>query len=795
MRIRLPLLSFRTKVVLLAVVLVTAIQFMTLSAVLPKVRGWQQDSSEHDVERAGAFFDEYMSHRTELLTVAVRTVADDFPFRDAIVDGDVPTIESVLVNHAERLGLEGTPAAVFDLDGHRIAELAGGEALWPFTVAEYDQLDYRDFEASAFVSIGFVGGRPFHTVTVPITLGNAIGWVSFGLPIDGQFAHEIRELTGLQASIIGGRGVGTKQVHATTLDEAVREDALNDVLFDGPGAELNSNWITELRPYNAGNDELFVALQLPMMQVEEEYSALRNSLLGVAAVALLITIAAAVWLPRLVTRPVGRLVDAAQRMAEGIYNQPIAVTSNDEFGVLAQGFNAMQEAIASREQHIVHMAHHDSLSGLPTRENVVSEIRDAISNCHQLAVVNFVLHRFDELASSLGHRTADRVIQLVAGRLRDRLGEEQILGHLNHQEFVLVLPDADLMDAEDFVLELQGMLRSGIAVGNANISLQIRAGIALYPHDGFNAAELLRCAGIARGHASHHQGSFGVYESGQEEKSLELIRIVGDFPNALEKRELKLEYQPKVDCNTLELTGAEALVRWEHPKLGRISPDLFIEAIEQAGGISQLTRWVLEEAAATMAVWRSRGLAISMSVNISANDLIDDYLPRHLRHLSERYAIEPASMTLEVTESAIMHDVENSLAVAAEIRGLGFRISIDDFGTGHSALAQLKRLPVDELKIDRSFVLNIDDQRDEAVVRTAIELAHQFGLTAVAEGVETEACLNRLAQLGCEEAQGFYFSKSLGARDFAAWAERWAAGDGADIVSLVETGVRARRGR
>jgi EAL domain-containing protein (putative c-di-GMP-specific phosphodiesterase class I) len=184
-----------------------------------------------------------------------------------------------------------------------------------------------------------------------------------------------------------------------------------------------------------------------------------------------------------------------------------------------------------------------------------------------------------------------------------------------------------------------------------------------------------------------------------------------------------------------------------------------------------------------------------MSVNVSANDLIDDFLPRHLRHLSERYAIEPGHMALEITESAMMHDVESSLAVVTEIRDLGFRISIDDFGTGHSALAQLKRLPVNELKIDKSFVLNIDDQRDEAVVRTAIELAHQFGLTAVAEGVETEACLNRLAQLGCETAQGFYFAKSLGARDFAAWAARWAAGDGADIVSLVETGKRARRAR
>jgi diguanylate cyclase (GGDEF)-like protein len=487
----------------------------------------------------------------------------------------------------------------------------------------------------------------------------------------------------------------------------------------------------------------------------------------------------------MVTRPVHRLVEAARRMREGIYSQAIEIDSQDEFGVLAAGFNSMQEAIANREQDIVHMAHHDSLSGLPTREIVVSDLRDAIVDVDQLAVINFVLHRFDELASSLGHRTADRLIQLVAGRLRDGLEDGQLLGHLNHQEFVIVLPEADAEHAEQSVREIQSMLRSGLAVGNANISLQIRAGVSLFPDHGVNASELLRCAGIARGHASHHMRSVGFYKPGQEEKSLHLIQIVGDFPRALQNDELWVEYQPKIDCNTLELSGAEALIRWEHPKLGRLPPDTFVAAIEQAGGISQLTRWVLEEAVRTLAGWRQRGLNVSMSVNISANDLIDDYLPGYLSELASRFDIVPQSLTLEVTESAIMHDIDSSLAVVAEIRKMGFRIAIDDFGTGHSALGQLKRLPVDELKIDKSFVLNIEDQRDEAIVRTSIELAHKFGLTAVAEGVEDESSLIRLQQLGCELAQGFYFSMPLEAHEFVSWVAAWQAGEGADIVSLV----------
>jgi EAL domain-containing protein (putative c-di-GMP-specific phosphodiesterase class I) len=202
---------------------------------------------------------------------------------------------------------------------------------------------------------------------------------------------------------------------------------------------------------------------------------------------------------------------------------------------------------------------------------------------------------------------------------------------------------------------------------------------------------------------------------------------------------------------------------------------------------------VLEETAATIARWRARSLELSVSVNISADDLVDDFLLSHLSVLCGRFDIEPRLLTLEITESAIMRDVDNALAVVAAIREAGFRVSIDDFGTGHSALAQLKRLAVDELKIDKSFVLNISDQRDEAVVRTAIELAHKFGLTVVAEGVEHDACLTRLRQLGCETAQGFYFSRSLPADRFEDWARSWASGKGADIVTLVDPTSFPRR--
>jgi diguanylate cyclase (GGDEF)-like protein len=790
-------LNFRTKVVLLAVMLVTAIQLGTIVPVLHELRQRQQAEADDRVAQAGVLYDAYIANRTEQLTATIEALVRDYDFRSAVAEGDPPTIESTLRQHLSRSEhAYRLSAAVFDLEGGHVASVGGGRALWPGTAMERFALDPAAADEPV-IAVAFIGGQPYHAVSFIVEAPTPVAWATLAVPIDGAIAAEISALSRLETTIVGFDASG-KTVYATTLDVGRRAEALESVRLGEnqttvAAARAARRWITRLRPYHAATRDVYVAQQLPMMDVELAYAELRNSVAALAIAALLITMAAAVWLSSRVTQPIRRLVEAAERMADGNYSQAIPVRSQDEFAVLAQGFNSMQAAIASREQHIVHMAHHDSLSGLPTREIVVSEMRDAIAGAERLAVVNFVLHRFDELASSLGHSTADRQVQLVAGRLRDQLGEGQLLGHLNRQEFVFVLPGADQRAAETLVLGIQNLLRSGLAVGNANIAVQIRAGISLYPEHGVSASELLRCAGVARGNARHHQGAFGIYEPGQEERPLELIRIVGDFPRALRSGELWVEYQPKVACDSGQLVGAEALVRWQHPQLGRLPPDEFVAAIERAGGISQLTRWVLAEAARTLADWHANGLAICVSVNVSAEDLSDDNLPDYLEELCAGHGLEPDWLTLEITESAIMHDVASSLAVIARLRRQGFRIAIDDFGTGHSALAQLKRLPVDELKIDKSFVMNIADRRDEAVVRTAIELARQFGLATVAEGVENEDCRARLIHLGCDVAQGFLFSKSRPARDFAAWARTRERGEGADIVALVEVAETRRQ--
>jgi diguanylate cyclase (GGDEF)-like protein len=364
----------------------------------------------------------------------------------------------------------------------------------------------------------------------------------------------------------------------------------------------------------------------------------------------------------------------------------------------------MQQAIADRERRIVHQAHHDSLSGLPNREAVVALLRDAIERREKLAVVSLGLDRVNGIVSSLGHRAGDEVVKLAAAALRSRLRDTEVLGHLSAHEFVIGLPGRDAREAVEWIEFQADALRAGVRVSNANISLQATGGVACYPEHSEDAAELCRRASSARSEALARHQTAAVYRLGQDDRSLQQIKIVGDFPLALRDGELRLFMQPKLDLTTGEIYGAEALVRWQHPELGLLYPDAFISAVEQAGSIAHLTRWVLREAIGRCAAWRNQGVILSVAVNISVDDLTDEYLPYFLLELMQKHHLAPHMLTLEVTESAIMHNVQKSLAVVNCIHELGFRLAIDDFGTGHSALSQLKRLPVDELKIDKSFV-------------------------------------------------------------------------------------------
>jgi diguanylate cyclase (GGDEF)-like protein len=773
--------GFRHRILLLAVALVVATQLVVLFPVFDLIKRDAAAQADRTVGVAGVLFGEYMHNREEQLLTNVNLLVSDFPFKQAVTTGDEETVRSVLRNHASRVG--ASVAALLDLDGTVEVSAAADERL----VQAFPNVPFDSLEDGTRHRVISVGGAGYQTVAVPLRAPDLRAWVMFGFPIDDALATDLKDLTGLDVSFLYVSGVAPRFL-SSTLSDGARADALVDLdpkrtdaqrTGVGPAARVSL-----MRPFDAESDDVYVTMQLSESAAAASYRRVRNVLFVITGFSLLLAISGSFWLAKTVTRPVHDLAEAARRMREGVYNEPINIRTTDEFGELAGSFNAMQQAIADRERRIVHQAHHDTLSGLPNREFVVELLREAMERHKSLAVVSLGLDRIAGIVSSLGHRAGDEVVKLAAAALRARLGETEVLGHLSAHEFVIGLPGRDAREAVEWIEFQADALRAGLRVSNANISLQVTGGVACYPEHSEDAAELCRRASSARSQAYTRHEAAAVYRLGQDDRALQQMRIVGDFPRALRDNELRLYVQPKLDLTTGEIYGAEALVRWQHPELGLLFPDAFIPAVEQAGSIAHLTRWVLREATARCAAWRNQGVVLSMAVNISVEDLTDEYLPYFLLELTQKHHLAPHTLTLEVTESAIMHNVQKSLAVVNCIHEIGFRLAIDDFGTGHSALSQLKRLPVDELKIDKSFVTRSDDAKDDAILRATIGLAHQLGLTVVAEGVEDEAAIARLTALGCEHAQGFGIGKPMPQEQFLAWLTQRRSAGRASVVVL-----------
>jgi diguanylate cyclase (GGDEF)-like protein len=782
--------GFRHRILLLAVALVVATQLIMLFPVLDLIKRDSAAQADRTVGLAGALFDEYMHNRADQLLTTVNVLVSDFPFKQAVASGaDEATVRSVLRNHASRVG--ASVAALLDPDGRVIVSSTADERQVP----GFPSVPFAELEESTRHSVINIGGVPYQTVTVPLRAPATIAWVMLGFPIDDALAQHLQGLTGLDVSFVSVGGVATR-ILSSTLPEGTRSKAIAGLDPARAGAQRTgvgeNAHVSLLRPFAANSDDVHVAMQLSESMAAASYRRVRNFLYAITGVSLLLAITGSFWLAKTVTRPVQDLAEAARRMREGVYNEPINIRTADEFGELAGSFNAMQQAIADRERRIVHQAHHDSLSGLPNRELAVSLLREAIQRQPKVAVVSLGLHRLNGIVASLGHRAGDEVIKLVAATLRARLGEGEVLGHLSGNEFVIGLPGRDAREAVEWIEAQADALRAGVRVSNANISLQVTGGAACYPEHSQDAAELCRRASSARSEAVARHETAAVYRLGQEDRALQQMRIVGDFPRALRDSELRLYFQPKLDLSTGEIYGAEALVRWQHPELGLLFPDSFIPAVEQAGSIAHLTRWVLREAVARCAAWRKQGVALSVAVNMSVDDLTDEYLPYFLLEITQKHQIAPHTLTLEVTESAIMHNVQKSLAVVNCIHELGFRLAIDDFGTGHSALSQLKRLPVDEIKIDKSFVTRDDDAKDDAILRATIDLAHQLGLTVVAEGVEDDAAIARLTALGCEHAQGYGIAKPIPHEQFLPWLSQRRSGGRPGVAALPVTSAEGR---
>jgi diguanylate cyclase (GGDEF)-like protein len=433
-----------------------------------------------------------------------------------------------------------------------------------------------------------------------------------------------------------------------------------------------------------------------------------------------------------------------------------------------------------RSEALRRVATTDELTGLANRERfrqVVEErIAAALVAGSRFAVLLMDLDRFKEVNDTLGHVYGDRLLRDLGPRLVDAIGSGGLVARLGGDEFGMLLgEDADdLAVVEAAVARLLATVSEPFSVDELSLEVGASIGVARFPEDGEDAHALLRCADIAMYAAKEAQTDYKLYAAHQNQHSVRRLSVLSDIRHALTSDEIVVHYQPIVDLEDLTVKGAEGLVRWEHPEHGLIPPGAFVQTVEQSGLIGPLTRHVLEHSIAQCAAWRRDGNDMSIAVNLSVRNLLDRDLPGEIERMLDSYGVPADALQLEITESMIMSDPERALATVSRLSDLGIRLSVDDFGTGYSSLANLRRLPIDELKIDRSFVSPmLQDESDLIIVRSTINLGHDLGLRIIAEGVEDRQTLDHLAELGCDLAQGYHLSRPMAAHAFNRWLTDW----------------------
>jgi diguanylate cyclase (GGDEF)-like protein len=422
-----------------------------------------------------------------------------------------------------------------------------------------------------------------------------------------------------------------------------------------------------------------------------------------------------------------------------------------------------------------HQALHDALTDLPNRTLFHDRVGQALAVSRRehisVAVMIMDLDRFKEVNDTLGHASGDELLTQAGARLRAALRESDTVARLGGDEFGVLLPKVvDSVAAASVARKLRKAFEEPFTIHGLALQIEASVGIALYPEHGDDVHSLLQRADVAMYVAKEQPGGCEIYAQERDDYSPDRLTMLTELRRAIDQGELLLHYQPKAELRSGEVKSVEALVRWSHPVRGLMAPDEFIPLAQKAGVIVPLTFFVLNEALRQCRTWQLEGLDLSVGVNLSARNLLDVHLPDTVGELLGRWEVPPSLLELEITESTLLADPIRAMHVLSRLSGMGVRLAIDDFGTGYSSLAYLKRLPVDELKIDKSFVQGMEEDEDDAIiVRSTIDLGRNLGLRVVAEGVETAAAWRRLVALGCDVAQGYYLSRPVPAAELASW--------------------------
>ncbi|QHJ13308.1 putative signaling protein [Paraglaciecola mesophila] len=711
--------------------------------------------------------------RASALDNGMTTLAKDFSIKQLIAtaNDDRQSLKSAMFNYQNRLG-----ADIFWVLADDFSPLVStsdplersNEIVPSFTTPElhWFSFNHRYYLLRA-TPVRFVENS---------TQVNA--WVVMGIDVEKLFTQNLVELTNMQMTLLSlksntllGATPDTPFVNSLVLPDIEVSSGLHRISLSSTNTIYTTVefGVWEHSPVyivaSTGEDDAYLSSESLIGQ-------LFIILLSAATLGLL----GATLLSREITKPLHQLIKAAHRMRAGEFVETFPSANTLEVESLSSAFDEMQQGIRDREEQIHHLAYYDELTNIPNRIQFSNHIRDILKQqpeC-QLTVLMLDVDRFKDINDTLGHDLGDELLIAIARRLSSYATESSFCARLGGDEYAVVSHQGAHDSPEEAAEQLIKLFEQPFKIENVVLDVDCSVGIALYPQHAQSLQGLMQCADIAMYSCKDQHNAFAVYTDALNKHSVVRLSLMSELKGALAEGQLELHYQPKLTIHSHKVETLECLIRWFHPEHGFVPPDDFIPLAEQTGSIRHVTQWALRTACQQVKKWQEQDMHFTVAVNISAIDLVDLSLPDSIASLLMEFDLLPSALTMEVTESAVMSDPQNALRALNLLRNMGITLSIDDFGTGYSSMAQLKKMPVDELKIDKAFVLDLaTNQDDRVMVKTLVSLAQNLGLTTVAEGVEDLATLEFLTEIGCTKAQGYYMTKALRSDELVTWYQNF----------------------
>jgi diguanylate cyclase (GGDEF)-like protein len=824
---RWPARRLSTRIVFTFLGLLLVVQGLGFVGLQSTLEARERSALESDLKVGAQALRSLLERHAERLAAGARLAARDHGF-NSTVGSDAATIASVLENYIDRLCetslgtaaaraerdrcSAGTVAALFDtqfrLQGNTrpdlpdLAPLARALALPQYQCRRPG--DAAAPEGIANGSVLMVGKELMQFVAAPRCSPDVSGWVLMGFAIDQQLAQDLHAISGLHLLVMKRAHAGLPwQTSIGTLPPATTQAlqaAVGTALPQGRLYAGNEEFRALAVPLGSHSDGAAVGVLL--RSVDEALAAFHELQRGLALLTLggmLLFAAGSVVTARHITTPLRALARASERLGQGSLDEPVPQPAqHDEVGELAAAVEQMRLNIRDKQGEIRRLAYYDRLTELPNRASFREAVAEGIdcvdAEGGHFALVMLGLDRFKVINENLGYTFGDRVLRAVAERLRGAVQRHNtLLARLPGDQFAVLLRDSDAAKARHLVDDITVAFLHPLVFPDQTVDIAATFGLACWPThapeqlaDPSSAARaemLLARAEVAMYSAKQLATALVTYDPAIDAGSAQTLTLLSELRQAIAQQELRLFLQPKLDLASRRITGAEALVRWQHPTRGMVPPLQFIPFAEDTGFVRQLTLWIFEETARQWPALSALGLQ-RVSVNLSTRDLIDPDLPQRFDAILKRQGVPATAFCLEITESAIMQEPKRALAMLEQLSAAGFKLSIDDYGEGQTTLSYLKRLPVHELKIDQIFIKKIEqDAVDAKIVHSTIGLAHSLGFSVVAEGVESAAALELLGTMGCDEAQGFHMSRPLPAAELPAFVARWLVQQGLEPAS------------